>query len=151
MKFLGKNSIFSLNVKIIVNEDSIIGIASGTALTLKALPLPSPIDIQVNKYFKKREAMNKYDTLLDEIKKASTNNIQLNFKMPILHVLGLNQRLVDRQSQLSYHLGIESQEVLRRANIKIDAASESPLLPMVIKRQNNSLTNSDSKKKYLNF
>jgi len=50
---MGKNSIFGLRVSIQVNEDSITGIATGTALTLKALPIPLPVDVQVNKYFKK--------------------------------------------------------------------------------------------------
>lgn len=48
---MGKNSIFSLKISIKVSDQYIIGIATGTALTLKALPIPSPISIQVDKYF----------------------------------------------------------------------------------------------------
>jgi len=92
MKFLGKNSIFALKVKIRVSESFIIGTAAGTALTLKALPLPSPVDIRLNKYFKKRVAKNQYDSFLEEVYRESCKNIELNFQMPVLTVLGLNQR-----------------------------------------------------------
>lgn len=53
---MGKNSLFNLKVRIQVSEDSIVGSAIGTALTLKALPIPSPISIVGNKYFKLKEA-----------------------------------------------------------------------------------------------
>ena len=55
MKFMGKNAIFSLRINIRLTEDAITGIATGTAMTLRALPIPYPLDIKVNKYFKKRE------------------------------------------------------------------------------------------------
>lgn len=55
MKFMGKNSIFSLRISIRLTEDAITGIATGTAMTLRALPIPYPLNINVNKYFKKRE------------------------------------------------------------------------------------------------
>ena len=51
MKFMGKNSIFALRMQIQVSEENIVGIATGTAMTLKALPIPQPIDIKVDKYF----------------------------------------------------------------------------------------------------
>jgi hypothetical protein len=51
LKYMGKNSIFSLRISIRVSDQYIIGIATGTALTLKALPIPLPISIQVDKYF----------------------------------------------------------------------------------------------------
>jgi len=37
---MGKNSLFSLKMSIKVCDQIIIGIASGTAITLKALPIP---------------------------------------------------------------------------------------------------------------
>jgi len=43
---LGKNSIFCLKIKILVFNENIIGVASGTALTLKALPLPQPFTLK---------------------------------------------------------------------------------------------------------
>ena len=50
LKFIGKNSLFSLRLAIYITADSIVGIASGTALTMTALPLPAPVRIQVDKY-----------------------------------------------------------------------------------------------------
>jgi hypothetical protein len=51
---MGKNSIFSLKISINVSEENIVGVATGTAMTLMALPVPSTLDIKVNEYFKKR-------------------------------------------------------------------------------------------------
>ncbi len=48
MKLLGKNAIFSLRINIMIGEDVIIGVATGTALCLRALPLPSPLKIKKN-------------------------------------------------------------------------------------------------------
>jgi len=48
MKFLCKNSIFGLRISIVVAQDTITGIATGTALCLRALPLPAPLKIKVN-------------------------------------------------------------------------------------------------------
>ena len=61
-------------------------------MTLKALPLPSPIDIKVNKYFRKRQAHDKFDQLFEDINYLSNFNISLNFKMPVFRILGLNYR-----------------------------------------------------------
>jgi hypothetical protein len=55
MKFMGKNSIFSLKLSIQMSDENIIGVATGTAMTLMALPIPQPLDIKVDKYFQKRE------------------------------------------------------------------------------------------------
>jgi hypothetical protein len=44
-----------------VTAESIIGIASGTAFTLKALPIPAPVKIKVDKYFKKSELKDSFD------------------------------------------------------------------------------------------
>jgi hypothetical protein len=43
MKLYCKNAIFSLRVSIIIAGDIITGIASGTAVCLKALPIPMPL------------------------------------------------------------------------------------------------------------
>lgn len=48
MKFLCKNAIFGLRIHIIVAEDTITGIATGTTLCLRALPLPAPLKILTN-------------------------------------------------------------------------------------------------------
>ena len=93
MKFMGKNSIFTLRMSIQVSEENIIGIASGTAMTLKALPIPQPIDIKVDKYFQKRELQNKFehDQLFNEIQQKSKSNLELNFKMPIFKIFEANE------------------------------------------------------------
>ena len=46
MKLYSKNALFSLRLHIIISEDIITGIASGTALCLKALPIPFPLKIK---------------------------------------------------------------------------------------------------------
>ena len=43
MKLYCKNALFSLRVSIIIAGDIITGIASGTAMCLKALPIPMPL------------------------------------------------------------------------------------------------------------
>jgi len=48
MKLYCKNSLFSLKVSIIISGDIITGIASGTAMCLKALPIPMPLQIKEN-------------------------------------------------------------------------------------------------------
>ena len=48
MRLAGKNALFSYRAKIKINHDSITGIARGTALCLRALPLPKPIKIVPN-------------------------------------------------------------------------------------------------------
>jgi hypothetical protein len=40
---MGKNSIFNMKIMISINEEYILGSATGTAFTLKALPIPQPI------------------------------------------------------------------------------------------------------------
>lgn len=45
MRLAGKNALFSYRAKVNINHDSITGIATGTALCLRALPLPKPIKI----------------------------------------------------------------------------------------------------------
>lgn len=48
MKLFCKNAIFSLRINITISEDTIIGVANGTALCLRALPLPAPLKIKKN-------------------------------------------------------------------------------------------------------
>ncbi len=48
MKLIGKNALFCLRINIMMGEDVIIGTATGTALCLRALPLPSPLKIKKN-------------------------------------------------------------------------------------------------------
>lgn len=48
MKLYCKNALFSLRVSIIIAGDIITGIASGTAMCLKALPIPMPLQIKEN-------------------------------------------------------------------------------------------------------
>ena len=48
MKFLCKNALFSLRISIVISDDIITGIASGTALCLRALPIPMPLKILKN-------------------------------------------------------------------------------------------------------
>ena len=88
MKFMGKNAIFSLKIQILISEQFIIGIASGTAITLRALPLPSPIEVKVDKYFQKRELKNTKKALFDQIQKDSQLNLDINFQMPIFRIYG---------------------------------------------------------------
>ena len=88
---MGKNSIFSLRISIKVSEQYIIGIATGTAMTLKALPIPSPISIKVDKYFQKRLNQTPQKELVDIIELKSRINIELNFQMPIFMTIGSNR------------------------------------------------------------
>jgi hypothetical protein len=90
IKVMGKNSIFNLKVRIQVNDDNIIGTASGTAMTLRALPIPSPICIKGNKYFTKKELFYNFQQDIDRIQRMSMQNIEANFKMPIYRLYGLN-------------------------------------------------------------
>lgn len=48
MKLLSKNAIFNLRINIIISDDVVVGIASGTAVCLKALPMPMPLKISNN-------------------------------------------------------------------------------------------------------
>lgn len=48
MKLFSKNAIFSLRINIMVSDESITGIATGTAVCLRALPIPTPLKIQKN-------------------------------------------------------------------------------------------------------
>ena len=89
MKIMGKNSIFGLRVQIRMTDECIVGIAIGTAFTLKALPIPTPIDFKVNKYFRQREEKQTFD-LLGPVLEMANRNIEMNFKMPIFKVQGQN-------------------------------------------------------------
>ena len=40
VKFIGKNAVFSLKINISICNDAIVGVASGTAVAITALPLP---------------------------------------------------------------------------------------------------------------
>ena len=48
MKLFSKNALFNLRINIMIGSDCIIGIATGTAVCLRALPLPSPLKISRN-------------------------------------------------------------------------------------------------------
>jgi hypothetical protein len=48
MKLLCKNALFALKVNIMISDDIIIGVATGTAMCLKALPIPMPLRIFKN-------------------------------------------------------------------------------------------------------
>jgi mitochondrial fission protein ELM1 len=48
MKILCKNALFCLKFNIIITDDIIIGTATATAVCLKALPLPMPLNIFKN-------------------------------------------------------------------------------------------------------
>jgi len=48
MKMMSMNSIFGLRIKLLVAADTIIGVATGTAMCLRALPLPLPLQIKKN-------------------------------------------------------------------------------------------------------
>ena len=48
MKLFCKNALFSLRINIIIADDIITGIAIGTAVCLKALPIPMPLRIKKN-------------------------------------------------------------------------------------------------------
>jgi hypothetical protein len=48
MKLLSKNALFNLRINIIIGDETITGIATGTALTLRALPLPLSLKIYKN-------------------------------------------------------------------------------------------------------
>ena len=61
VKFIGKNAVFSLRIAIYVTDESIVGVASGTAVAVTALPLPAPVSIKVDKYLNKRELQHSYD------------------------------------------------------------------------------------------
>ena len=85
MKFMGKNSIFNLYITIQMNDDSITGIATGTALTLKALPIPRPLEVQINKYTK--DSIGNMGSDIEDIKNQNQQNIELNFKMPVFSIV----------------------------------------------------------------
>jgi hypothetical protein len=54
MKIYCKNALFSLKISVIIADNVIAGIATGTSLCLKALPLPMPLKILKNqKYIQK--------------------------------------------------------------------------------------------------
>ena len=111
MKLMGKNSIFRLNVQIKISSDSIFGIASGTAMTLKALPIPSPIDIKVNKYFKKRDIKDSFDHLFEEVKQQSSENVELNFRMPVFKVVRNEVKQINIIDQLKQFKGLALQPI----------------------------------------
>ena len=46
MKLYAKNALFSLRLHISISDDIITGIASGTAICLRALPIPVPLKIK---------------------------------------------------------------------------------------------------------
>lgn len=48
MKLFCKNAIFGVKIKIIISDDIITGTATGTAVCLKALPIPMPLKIVHN-------------------------------------------------------------------------------------------------------
>ena len=88
MKFIGKNSIFALRISVHITNETIIGTAVGTAFTLKALPLPVPIDFKINKYFKHREDLSKLDVIKPFLQMAA-RNIEVNFRMPVFKLVSL--------------------------------------------------------------
>lgn len=94
VKFLGKNSIFSLRIQIYLNESQIIGVASCTALTLKALPIPSPIKIQVDQYFKGLIGNKLGEDQVKQIEKKSMENVKLNFRLPIFKTTGVSMNKI---------------------------------------------------------
>lgn len=100
MKFIGKNAIFALRITIQVTNENIIGTAVGTAFTLKALPLPVPIDFKVNKYFKHREDLSKLD-VIKPFMQMSSRNIEVNFRMPIFKLMSLQVKSKDERKQVS--------------------------------------------------
>lgn len=71
MKFYGKNSIFGLTIKLKIGQDHILGIATGTALTLKALPIPQPIGAKMGRCFSNKDDEDLYQNVLEEFKQMS--------------------------------------------------------------------------------
>ena len=70
-----------------------MGIASGTALTMTALPLPAPIRIQVDKYLNKsrvKKQRNNYDTEFRDIEKKSWVRLLEHLRMPVLRLGALS-------------------------------------------------------------
>ena len=124
MKLMGKNSIFRLNVQIKISSDSIFGIASGTAMTLKALPIPSPIDIKVNKYFKKRDIKDSFDHLFEEVKQQSSENVELNFRMPVFKVVRNEVKQINIIDQLKQFKGLALQPIASAGSREKDCRSE---------------------------
>jgi hypothetical protein len=48
MKLFCKNAVFGLRINIMISDDIITGIATGTAVCLRALPFPMPLNIKKN-------------------------------------------------------------------------------------------------------
>jgi hypothetical protein len=78
MKFLCKNAIFGLRLHIIVAEDTITGIATGTTVCLRALPLPSPLKINTKPQQKKWS--HEDHLFFENLEKLSQFYIEQNLK-----------------------------------------------------------------------
>jgi hypothetical protein len=48
MKYLCKNAIFGIRINITLSNGAMTGIATGTTVCLRALPLPAPLKIRIN-------------------------------------------------------------------------------------------------------
>jgi len=118
IKFMGKNSIFSLRIQIYVNDTAIIGVASCTALTLKALPIPPPIKIQVDEFFKGFSGQKAGEDLIRIVEKKSKDNVKCNFKMPVFRIIGLSSNQI-KQILLNQQIqDLFNQEQIKRESIE---------------------------------
>ena len=88
MKLYCKNAIFSLRVSIIIAGDIITGIASGTAVCLKALPIPLPLQIKENE--KLIENKEKNLVFIKNLEKLSCLYIEQCFSSECFTVKTLN-------------------------------------------------------------
>lgn len=143
IKVMGKNSIFNLHVRIQVNEDNIMGMASGTALTLRALPIPSPISIKGNKYFINKNMFSDFQQDIERIQRMAKQNVEVNFRMPILRLRGLSYYAEhDQVFTLQRLLKAKFEQTI---NSSFDSPEVSPLLPLAMRKQTASQTVSDHK------
>lgn len=76
VKFIGKNAVFSLRIAIYVTDESIVGVASGTAVAVTCLPLPAPISIKIDKYLNKKELQGSHDDYFREVERKSWTKLR---------------------------------------------------------------------------
>ena len=77
MKLYAKNALFSLRLHISISDDIITGIASGTAICLRALPIPVPLKIKQNA--KLLSSKNNESGFFENLEKLSRFYIEQGF------------------------------------------------------------------------
>lgn len=116
--------------------------ASCTALTLKALPIPPPIKIHLDEFFHKKgfQTINQGEDLIKTVQKKSIENVKLNFRMPIFKIIGLSSNQLKQaflnqsiqeyvtqefnrkesilENKLASQLGLKSQKIPREKDLQ---------------------------------